>query len=74
LPDGVEVEALYEGMKERGFIIYRCKGDLAARYVQIANMGELSDPTIDAFLSAMTDVVRASRALARPERPALKSV
>jgi 2-aminoethylphosphonate-pyruvate transaminase len=74
LPDGVEVEALYAGMKERGFIIYRCKGDLAARYVQIANMGELSDPTIDAFLSAMTEVVRASRALTRPERPALKSV
>lgn len=74
LPDGVEVEALYAGMKERGFIIYRCKGDLAARYVQIANMGELGDPTIDAFLSAMTDVVRASRSVARPERPALKSV
>ena len=41
------------GMKERGFIIYRCKGDLAARYVQIANMGAtVSDLVNLAALSA----------------------
>jgi 2-aminoethylphosphonate-pyruvate transaminase len=74
LPDGLDVEGLYEGMKERGFIIYRCKGDLASRYIQVANMGELSDGTIDAFLSAITDVASAARASARAARPALKSV
>ena len=57
LPDGLSVDALYDGMKSRGFIIYRAKGDLADRYMQISNMGELSDGTIDAFLAAVTDVV-----------------
>jgi len=77
LPEGLSVEGLYEGMKQRGFIIYRAKGELAARHVQVANMGELSDATIDAFLSAVADVVGAARA-AQPEpsapRKALKSV
>ena len=48
-------------MKERGFVIYKCKGDLAAQHIQIANMGELPDATIDAFLAAVTDVVDAAR-------------
>jgi 2-aminoethylphosphonate-pyruvate transaminase len=74
LPDGLKVEALYEGMKGRGFIIYRCKGDLAARHVQIANMGELPDATIDAFLAAVTDVAGAARAARPAGRAALKSV
>jgi len=74
LPDGLEVEGLYEGMKQRGFIVYRCKGDLAARYIQVANMGELSDATIDAFLAAITDVTAAARAGERACRAALKSV
>jgi 2-aminoethylphosphonate-pyruvate transaminase len=74
LPDGVTVEGFYDAMKLRGFIVYRCKGDLASRYVQIANMGELSDATIDAFLAAVTDVVGAARAVAPAGRAALKSV
>jgi 2-aminoethylphosphonate-pyruvate transaminase len=74
LPDGLTVEGLYAGMKERGFIVYRCKGDLAERFIQVANMGELSDATIDAFLAAITDVTRAARGAERSERQALKSV
>jgi 2-aminoethylphosphonate-pyruvate transaminase len=74
LPDGLAVEALYAGMKERGFIVYRCKGELASRYIQVANMGELSDATIDAFLAAITEVTRAARAAERASRAALKSV
>jgi 2-aminoethylphosphonate-pyruvate transaminase len=74
LPDGLGVEALYAGMKERGFIVYRCKGDLASRYIQVANMGELSDATIDGFLAAITDVASAARAAERAGRAALKSV
>jgi 2-aminoethylphosphonate-pyruvate transaminase len=76
LPDGLGVEDLYAGMKERGFIVYRCKGELAERYIQIANMGELSDSTIDAFLSALAAVAEAAgttRAAERASR-ALKSV
>ena len=47
----------------------------AARYVQIANMGELPDATIDAFLGAVAAVVgEARRAGPAIVRPALKSV
>src|SRR5450432_1167708 len=71
LPEALTVEGLYEGMKERGFTISRAKGELGARHVQVANMGELSDATIDAFLAAVTDIARAARPVARQ---ALKSV
>jgi 2-aminoethylphosphonate-pyruvate transaminase len=74
VPDALSVDALYDGMKQRGFIIYRAKGDLAARYVQIANMGELADATIDAFLAALTATVGEVRRAVVPARPALKSV
>jgi 2-aminoethylphosphonate-pyruvate transaminase len=74
LPDGLSVDALYDGMKARGFIIYRAKGDLAARYMQISNMGELPDATIDAFLAAVAEVVGEQRKVAAVARPALKSV
>jgi 2-aminoethylphosphonate-pyruvate transaminase len=62
VPDHVSVDALYARMKERGFIIYRCKGALAEKYVQISNMGELPDQTIDAFLGAMAEEVTRARA------------
>jgi len=74
LPDGLTVDGLYASMKERGFIIYRCKGDLAERHVQVANMGELSDATIDGFLAAVTEVARAARAAERAGRQTLTSV
>jgi 2-aminoethylphosphonate-pyruvate transaminase len=74
LPDGLEVDALYDGMKARGFIIYRAKGDLAARYMQISNMGELPDATIDAFLAAVSEVVAQQRTITPVARAALKSV
>jgi 2-aminoethylphosphonate-pyruvate transaminase len=68
LPDFLTVEGLYDGMKRRGFIVYRAKGELGARHVQIANMGEIADATIDAFLAALTAVV----AEARPAAPAAR--
>ena len=74
LPDGLTVDALYDGLKARGFIIYRAKGELADRHIQVSNMGELPDATIDAFLSAVTDVVRGARAATPVTRSALKSV
>ena len=67
LPDGLSVDALYDGMKARGFIIYRAKGELGDRHVQVSNMGELPDATIDAFLAAVADLV-AQRAPRRPAR------
>jgi 2-aminoethylphosphonate-pyruvate transaminase len=73
LPDFLTVDGLYRSLKQRGFVIYGCKGELAARHVQIANMGEISDATLDAFLSAVTAVVGAARP-APPARAALESV
>jgi 2-aminoethylphosphonate-pyruvate transaminase len=61
LPDFLTVEGLYRGLKQRGFVIYGCKGQLAARHVQIANMGEIPDATLDAFLAAVTEVVALAR-------------
>jgi 2-aminoethylphosphonate-pyruvate transaminase len=74
LPDGLTVEGMYEALKQRGFIVYRAKGDLAERHIQVANMGELSDGTIDAFLAAVTEVANTARAARPPGRQALKSV
>ncbi|HET6283098.1 MAG TPA: aminotransferase class V-fold PLP-dependent enzyme [Polyangia bacterium] len=61
LPDFLTVEDLYQAVKAQGFVIYQCKGDLAADHVQIANMGEIADATLDAFLAAVTEVVTAAR-------------
>jgi len=65
VPDVIAIDDLYARLKERGFIIYRCKGALGAHYIQISNMGELSDATIDAFLGAVSDEMAAARAAAR---------
>jgi 2-aminoethylphosphonate-pyruvate transaminase len=73
LPDFLDFAPFYAALKQRGFVIYGCKGELAARHVQIANMGEISDATLDAFLAAVSDVVGASRP-AVAARPALTSV
>ena len=75
VPAFIAVDDLYARLKERGFIIYRCKGALGAHYVQISNMGELSDATIDAFLGAVADVVAAAREAQRAkDRGRLRSV
>ena len=61
LPDFLSVDTLYDRVRERGFIIYKCKAHLAERHMQIANMGELADATIDSFLTVVTDVVETAR-------------
>jgi len=68
LPDGITFEALYEAVKERGIIVYGCKGILAARYMQIANMGELDDGTIDRFLTILDEEI--ARLRTGPAAPA----
>jgi 2-aminoethylphosphonate-pyruvate transaminase len=73
LPDFLTVERLYRELKRRGFVIYQCKGELAARHIQVANMGEISDATLDAFLAAVSEVVAAAQPAATV-RPALGSV
>ena len=65
LPDFLSVDTLYGRVRERGFIIYKCKADLAARHIQVANMGELPDATVDRFLATVTSVVEEAREEAR---------
>jgi len=57
LPDTIAYETLHDAMKERGIIIYACKGILADRYLQIANMGDLADSTLDRFLAILGEEV-----------------
>ena len=75
VPSFVDIDTLYTRLKEHGFIIYRCKGALGAHHVQIANMGELPDATIDAFLGAMAEEVGRARAAASArDRERLRSL
>jgi 2-aminoethylphosphonate-pyruvate transaminase len=74
VPAFITVDTLYDRLKDRGYIVYKCKGELAASHIQIANMGELADATIDTFLASVSEVVSAARAEATPARPRLRSV
>ncbi|HLL23607.1 MAG TPA: aminotransferase class V-fold PLP-dependent enzyme [Kofleriaceae bacterium] len=62
LPEGVAFDALYDAVKERGIIVYGCKGVLADRYMQIANMGDLSIASIEHFLDVMGQEIARLRA------------
>jgi 2-aminoethylphosphonate-pyruvate transaminase len=57
LPDGVGFAELHEELKSAGFIIYDAKPPLKGRYFQVANMGDLSDEVLDAFLVAFADAL-----------------
>jgi 2-aminoethylphosphonate-pyruvate transaminase len=72
IPDGIAYGALYEAVRERGIILYGCKGVLAERYLQVANMGHLSEDDLDQFLRVLGEEVarlrepRASQPAAQP--------
>lgn len=68
LPEYVVFPELYETLKARGFIIYDCKSPLQGKYFQIANMGELPDETLDAFLSALGEALSMARSRRRPTK------
>jgi 2-aminoethylphosphonate-pyruvate transaminase len=71
VPAGIDVATLYDGMKARGFVIYKAKGPLAADHIQIANMGSLTDAAIDGLLAAMTELVEEAARLRGPVRGAV---
>ncbi len=78
VPDYISFAELYDEMKRRGYLIYNSKEHLKDRYFQVANMGDLSDETIDAFLGSLemvlTAAARRSRATAvhHETRPAVE--
>ncbi len=61
LPQGVAFDAFYEAVKARGILIYGCKGILAERYLQVANMGHLPDGTIEHFLTVLAEEITRQR-------------
>ncbi|MFH0902909.1 MAG: alanine--glyoxylate aminotransferase family protein, partial [Pseudomonadota bacterium] len=72
LPDGIPFSSLYEGMKRSGFVIYDCKSPLKGQYFQIANMGELPEGTLDAFLEELEARLSEIRAVDRAARVAFQ--
>jgi 2-aminoethylphosphonate-pyruvate transaminase len=69
LPDGIAYDALYDAVKERGIIVYGCKGILAERYLQVANMGHLSEDGIYQFLRVLAEELARLRAPRAPRAP-----
>jgi 2-aminoethylphosphonate-pyruvate transaminase len=61
VPNGLTYSDIYQGVKERGFIVYECKGRLAGDYFQVANMGALETAHIDEFLAALAEVLDNAR-------------
>ena len=56
LPENWNYQEFYDRMKEEGFIIYGCKGHLHERAFLIANMGELGNVEIKAFLNTISKI------------------
>ncbi|MBW2277574.1 MAG: aminotransferase class V-fold PLP-dependent enzyme [Deltaproteobacteria bacterium] len=57
VPDWATYQEIYQGLKERGFIVYESKDQLAGKTFQVANMGALEEVHVDSFLSALGQVL-----------------
>lgn len=68
VPDGINFQELYDGLKARGYIIYGCKDVLAERFFQVANMGDLEEERLHQFLDAAAEVIAELRSRALPAR------
>ena len=62
VPACTTFDALYSGMKERGYLIYACKPPLGPQYFQLAVMGELRDADLAGFLGALAGLLDESTA------------
>ncbi len=61
VPQDLTYQDVYHGLKDRGFIVYECKGELAGRYFQVANMGAIEKVHVDEFLAALKDYLDDAR-------------
>jgi 2-aminoethylphosphonate-pyruvate transaminase len=57
VPAGMTYQEIYEGFKERGFIVYESKAHLAGRTFQVANMGALEEAHVDDFVAAAASLL-----------------
>ena len=53
IPDHITYQQLRTGLKQQGFVIYGGKGPLENKVFQVANLGELNEGAIHAFLQAL---------------------
>ncbi len=72
VPSGVSFQDLYDGLKARGYIIYGCKDVLADRFLQVANMGDLSVRQIEEFLQVAGEVIAELRTVCVAKAEALE--
>jgi 2-aminoethylphosphonate-pyruvate transaminase len=57
LPEGWAYEALHDGLKQAGFVIYAGQGNLKQKIFRIANMGHIQDADVDRLLAAFSEVL-----------------
>lgn len=57
LPSGMTYNALHDGLKQNGFIIYAGQGDLAAQLFRISTMGEICDYDMARLEQALQTVI-----------------
>lgn len=62
VPTGITFQEFYDALKIRGYIVYGCKDVLAEKFLQVANMGDLSIEKIEQFLATAAEVITLLRA------------
>jgi 2-aminoethylphosphonate-pyruvate transaminase len=70
VPEWATYQEIYLGLKERGYIVYESKDQLAGKTFQVANMGALEEVHIDSFLAALGQVLEQLRAEREPSATA----
>ncbi|MBR8302312.1 2-aminoethylphosphonate aminotransferase [Burkholderia dolosa] len=58
LPQGVTYEALHDGLKARGFVIYAGQGGLSKELFRISTMGAIEAADVDRLLDGFTALTR----------------
>ncbi len=61
LPEGVSFDALYNGLRKHGFVVYDCKPPLQGKYFQVSNMGNLFDANLDILLDAIEGIISTTK-------------
>ena len=57
LPDHISYEALHDGLKQQGFVIYAGQGKLGKRIFRVSTMGDIDINNIEDFLTAFRRVI-----------------
>ncbi|MFP3481341.1 2-aminoethylphosphonate aminotransferase, partial [Burkholderia sp. SIMBA_057] len=58
LPQGVAYEALHDGLKARGFVIYAGQGGLSKELFRISTMGAIEAADVERLLEGFTALTR----------------